>query len=113
MALTHTVALIDNLQGKTGADYLQAHRKAIDRTAAGFESPVVDILRALAEYADAHRNRYESEIGLDGVLGDGFEQIASGLLVLLNGETGRLDCGTLDGAIRKLCKAAKVEGIEQ
>ncbi len=89
------------------------HQAATRLPCPGFEGAVVDILKALAEYADAHRARYESEVGEDGVLGDHFEEIARGLLGLLNGETGRLDCGTLDGAIRKLCKAAKVEGIEQ
>lgn len=113
MALTHTIKLINDLQGAHDADYLELHRRAIARSTAGFESAIVELLRALAEYADAHRDRYETEIGEDGVLGDHFEEIARGLLGLLNGETGRLDCGTIDGAIRKLCKAAKVEGIEQ
>jgi len=112
MALTHTVALIDNMQALSKAD-LKSHRAAFARSEKGFETAIVETLRALAEYADAHRDRYESEVGEDGVLGDHFEEIARGLLGLLNGETGRLDCGTVDGAIRKLCKAAKVEGIEQ
>lgn len=113
MALTHTMKLISDLHGPLDVSFLQEHRQAVARTRAGFESAVMELLRALAEYADAHRDRYESEVGEDGVLGDHFEEIARGLLGLLNGETGRLDCGTLDGAIRKLCKAAKVEGIEQ
>jgi len=90
-----------------------AHHSAVMYPRPEFESPVLELLVGLAGYADAHRDRYESEVGEDGVLGDHFEEIARGLLGLLNGETGRLDCGTLDGAIRKLCKAAKAEGIEQ
>jgi len=113
MALFHTMNLIRTLQGAPDAAYLQEHRSAIARSRAGFESAVLELLRALAEYADAHRECYESDVGDDGILGDHFEEIARGLLGLLNGETGRLDCGTLDRAIRQLCQAAKVEGIEQ
>jgi hypothetical protein len=34
------------------------------------------------------------------VIGDAWEEIGRAILVLLNGETGRLDCGTLDAFIR-------------
>jgi hypothetical protein len=61
-----------------------------------FETFIVRSLQAWEGYALAHKERYESLIGDDGVLGPAWEQIGDGLRTLLNGETGRLDCGTLD-----------------
>ena len=46
-----------------------------------------------------HKARFESAIGEDYVLGPQWQAIGEGLRGLLNGETGRLDCGTLDGFI--------------
>lgn len=48
-------------------------------------------------------------IGEDYVLGPEWATIGRALLALLNGETGRLDCGTLDGIIRDTLRA---EGTE-
>ena len=66
----------------------------------GFESAIVNLYRAMAEYADAHRKQYELTISEDRYIGDAWHQIGRGLIGLLNGETGRLDCGTLDSQIR-------------
>jgi hypothetical protein len=56
----------------------------------------------LLEYGLQYQDRYgdDSKLGLDGVLGDGWLDMARGYLALLNGEAGRLDCGTLDGEVR-------------
>lgn len=81
--------------------YLIRHIQALD-CPQGFEEPIVLISRALRLYAEQHAERYESPIGADYVLGDHWKDIARGLIGLLNGETGRLDCGTIDGAIRDL-----------
>jgi hypothetical protein len=51
-------------------------------------------------YADAHAERFESSIGDDYVLGPIWERMGRTIGELLNGETGRLDCGTIDGMIR-------------
>lgn len=64
------------------------------------ESPLVSLIGGWALYADLHKARYESGIGEDGVLGECWARIGVELLGLLNGESGRLDCGTLDGFIR-------------
>ena len=63
------------------------------------ESAVAAMVKGWLEYADAHRERFESTIGEDGVLGPEWAAIGRGLLGLLNGETGRFDCGTLDAII--------------
>ncbi len=72
------------------------------------ERPILEMAYALARYADMHRRRYGSDLGEDGVLGPTWESMARGLLGLLNGETGRLDCGTVDGAIRAMGAAAGI-----
>ncbi len=63
------------------------------------------MVQGWADYARTHRNRFESTIGEDYVLGPQWQAIGEGLLGLLNGETGALDCGTLDGFIRDTMEA--------
>lgn len=54
------------------------------------------LIEGLAIYADSYEKRFLSKIGTDGVLGDGWLDILKGIRVLLNGELGNLDGGTLD-----------------
>lgn len=77
------------------------------------EKPIVQTLDALKDYAFWHKVRYDSLIGEDGVLGQYWADIANGLIGLLNGETGRLDCGLIDGQIRELAKVNEVDEVEQ
>lgn len=51
-------------------------------------------------YAKAHHKAFASRIGDDYVLGPEWEAIGQALLGLLNGETGEMNCGNTDGAIR-------------
>ena len=67
------------------------------------------LVGASAQYADYHQRRYESRIGDDGVLGDPWADILKSARVLLNGECGRLDCGTVDGLI---CEMLEAEGFD-
>jgi hypothetical protein len=60
---------------------------------------------ALDEYACAHKRRYGSPIGEDGVLGDAWIAAVRALAELLNGETGSIDCGTFDRHLRDLASA--------
>lgn len=71
----------------------------------GAEIGVVSLLRGWLEYANTHKELYESGIGQDGFLGEHWEAIGHALLALLNGDCGRLDCGTLDGLIRDVLTA--------
>src|SRR5688572_10017184 len=82
-----------------------AHASAAREPRAGAESAIVSLVAALEEYAVNHRGRYESAIGDDGVLGQYWEDIARGVLGLLNGECGRLDCGSVDSHIRNMAAA--------
>ena len=63
------------------------------------EPGVVPMLRGWAVYAAKHFQHNGSPIGEDYVLGPQWEQIGLGIRGLLNGITGRLDCGTLDAFI--------------
>jgi hypothetical protein len=75
------------------------------------EGPIVHLVTAVASYADSYAERYGSLIGEDYVLGgggagDGWASILRGIRVLLNGETGRLDCGTVDSMLVRMAQAA-------
>lgn len=70
------------------------------RNPTGFEAAIVLMLKGWTAYADAHRFRYSSRVEGDYVMGPEWEAIGRSVIGLLNGDTGRLDCGTLDGFIR-------------
>lgn len=67
-----------------------------------FGANIKNIFASLVSYAECHREAYESPIGEDYVIGEYWKQMASGLIGLLNGETGQLDCGEYDRRIRLL-----------
>lgn len=74
------------------------------------ERGVVDLLKAAANYADLHRHNHGSRIGEDYVLGPPWAQILVSVRALLNGECGRLDCGTLDSLILSMLT---LEGFDE
>lgn len=76
----------------------------------GVEAGVVGLVEAAATYADSHERRYGSKLGDDGVLGQHFADILKAVRGLLNGECGRLDCGTVDKLLVDMMIA---EGIEE
>ena len=75
-------------------DWQGRHDSAIDHPR-GPEVALVGMLKGWQAYAESHQARYESAIGDDGVLGDQWRAIGEGIQGLLDGEIGRLDCGTL------------------
>lgn len=81
------------------------HRKALVLPR-GFEQPIVEGLAAWACYADMHRERYDVACN-DHVLGAAWAGWGRALRALLNGETGRLDCGMLN---RFICDTLASEG---
>lgn len=90
-------------------DWKRRHEEAFSHPRGGFEPALVDLYNGLQQYAEAYHDRFESEIGDDGVLGPEWVAIARGIIGLLNGDTGRLDAGTLDKWIRELATNANVE----
>jgi hypothetical protein len=81
-----------------GPDWQGQHHRAIVYPR-GSEVPIVEMLKGWFEYADHHFSQFESLIGDDGFLGQHWEAIGDALRALLNGDCGRLDCGTVDGFI--------------
>lgn len=117
-AIAASLAKLDRLRAEAGhpPGWIENHRRAfgigpsqVDAAKPGaFEAAVSLSVKALALYADAHAARFGSPIGSDYVLGPLFAGWLSSLLGLLNGETGRLDCGTLDGLLREIGRRAGV-----
>lgn len=68
------------------------------------------LVHGLALYADTHAELNVGwELGEDCVLGEYWKDAARAVIGLLNGDVGRLDCGTLDGLIRRMAAASKVD----
>lgn len=88
----------DYLNKYPKAHWIDGHRLAMTMPI-GFETAIVQLIHGAAKYADEHYQRHESLIGEDGILGPAWLDILKGIRTLLNGETGRLDCGTIDGLL--------------
>ena len=74
------------------------------------QNAIVGMYHSLYDYAGAHQEMYDSPIGEDYVLGPCFADMVRGLLGLLNGETGTLDCGEWDAQIRRLATENGIDG---
>lgn len=81
------------------------HEEAMRNSRPGHERALVGLYRGLAEYADAYRKLLGGDLGDDGVIGNYWRAMGSALQGLLNGETGRLDCGTFDRLVGDLMRA--------
>lgn len=85
-------------------NYLVHHHQAIQKPR-GIELALVSMRSGLLAYGLQHSEQFEGcELGGDSVLGAAWLQMARGYIALLNGPTGRLDCGTLDGEVRDWAK---------
>ncbi len=71
-----------------------------------FDTPIGKMLVALAKYADDHHEAYGSPIADDYILGVNWLDCLRGVRAMLNGETGRLDCGDVDSAILAMYEQA-------
>jgi hypothetical protein len=96
---------------KIGTGWTVRHNQALSGPFANpHERAIVGLLRGWLDYRNACIYAYEAGPGSDGVLGEPWADIGVSIIKLLNGETGRLDCGTIDGAVRRILKA---EGFER
>ena len=84
------------------------HDNAMDHPR-GFEAPISGMIKAWRLYAIEHAVCYESPIGEDYVLGPAWLEMGRTIHRLLDGETGRLDCGTLS---HYLITFAKENGMD-
>lgn len=80
----------------------RSHHEALQRPR-GPEEAICLLRSGLLRYAVEYHARYEGcLLGHDRILGhQAWFAMAKGYLALLNGDCGRLDCGTLDGEIRR------------
>lgn len=108
MARTSAVRIAKTHLGKGEGPWRARHVAAL-QAPRDFERGIVPLLVGWATYADEHYTRFESVIGDDYVLGPEWAKIGDALLGLLNGELGRLDGGSLDGAIREILRTNGVE----
>lgn len=99
------------LMSKSDA-WARCHTNAMTFNVDGPGPIIASMVKAWAKYADFHQDRYLSEIGDDGFIGTHWADMGKAILGLLNGETGGLDCGTLDGIIRKIATEHGVNGDE-
>jgi hypothetical protein len=64
-------------------------------------------------YAKAHAKAYETPIAQDYVLGECWINAWKGAKGLLDGETGRFDCGAVCDEFRRIATAAGYSETEQ
>jgi len=69
------------------------------------ELSVSTLLQAWLDYAEAHEDRYGSPIGDDYILGNVWADLGRSIHGLLDGETGRIDCGVVSHSINAALKA--------
>lgn len=85
----------------TRSAYLARHYEALTDPR-GDERALVHLRAGLLHYAVQHSDNFEGcQIGGDSFLGAAWLRLAKAYLELLNGPTGRLDCGTLDSEVRR------------
>jgi len=89
----------------------QARHLAAVRRPQGFEAGIVYLVNGLAAYLDAYTGYpMEDTLSDNGVFGDAWFKALKATRALLNGETGRLDAGTLDAI---LCDLGRLAGFEE
>jgi len=76
------------------------------------EKALCEMIDGLIRYRAAHEKACDARIADDGVLGDYYRDILVGVVGLLDGEAGRLDCGTLWSELDVLAMEAGWKGID-
>lgn len=89
--------------------WFRQHTAAMQSPRDGYERAFVEGLRSLAHYAAAYEAEFGSKLATDPVLGEAFSRQLRGLVLLLNGNHGRLDAGIIDGSCRALWSLAGFE----
>lgn len=79
---------------------IATHNRAFAHPEPGFEDALAHLVRGLIAYRAAYVERYQVEISADPALAESWAETARGILGLLDGDTGRFDCATIDGMIR-------------
>lgn len=109
MDLNSTAPLQANRKLPNTGGWQDRHDEALRNPRIGFESALVRMMVGWFEYAEEHKQRYESVIGNDHVLGDEWEAMGDALRGLLNGSLERLDAGTLDSFVLKTMRSNGID----
>lgn len=73
------------------------------------ESAIKCLVHGLALYIDSHQMLFGSPVGEDGYCDEYVKDIAKAVIALLSAESGRLDCGTIDHAVREMARVAGID----
>ncbi len=96
-------------QNKT-QPWLARHNIALQNPR-GAERAIASLRSGLLEYGIQYAVEFQGcELGGDNFLGEAWLELARAYLKLLNGPTGRLDGGALDGEVRDWAKGFGFEG---
>ena len=79
-------------------NWYERHTQAIGNPQ-GAERGIVELLTGWVTYADRHFAENGKGLSGDAILGPAWARVGSALRTLLNGDCGRLDCGTIDSMI--------------
>ena len=91
---------------RTAADKQRKHQWSWDHPYPGFEFSLRCMVEGAVTYAATYAMRYQVPISRDAILGDEWLKIVQGLIVLLDGDTGRYHCPTIDGLLRATAEQA-------
>ena len=89
--------------------WFRQHTAAMQSPRDGYERAFVEGLRSLAHYAASYEVEFGAKLATDAVLGEAFAMQLRGLVLLLNGNHGRLDAGIFDSSCRALWTLAGFE----
>lgn len=78
--------------------YKQRHVEGLLQPASPEERTISNLLSELGRLADRYKD--------DSVMVSAVEQLGSAIIVLLNGEVGRLDQGSIDSKVRQIVESA-------
>lgn len=99
-------SMLEKIRSKKTEFWAQNHLSAWQSTTNATEQSIRNMIEGWGAHADQHFDKFGSLLVNDYVLGPAWADIGQGILRLLNGSTGRFDCGTLDGLIRQIGRDA-------
>jgi hypothetical protein len=88
----------------SGKESGKVHAKAWGQPDIGFESSIVGVVRAIADYADAYKARYHQSVCDDEALSENWQSLVYHCGELLTGDIGRLNRSVLDSLLDDFLK---------
>lgn len=85
---------------------LETHNEAFANPRPGFEQAIADLISGFITYRVAYVDRYHVELSNDPHVSNDWLTVARGIVGLLDGDTERFHCPTLDGLIRATAQQA-------